>query len=272
MIEQVRESEASVAILYTREPEPAVLLIRRAERAGDPWSGHWSFPGGRRDPDDPDLLHTALRELEEECGIRLRREELEAALPPALARRKVGPFVLVSPFLFLVDSQLPAVPDPREAVEAAWVPLRILRDPARHALRPVPGRPAQMLFPTVDLPAVPLWGFTYRLITDWLGLDPKHRPLEQAGFEAATLVLNFLLARGLGLARGWTDSSAPPGMTAAVCGSIPVVEVLAHFSVPGPHIPYVNFLEVEPDYIRVIGLAFEEYLIRASHTQVLSSG
>ena len=32
---------------------PALLLMRRAERAGDPWSGHVSFPGGRVDPRDP---------------------------------------------------------------------------------------------------------------------------------------------------------------------------------------------------------------------------
>ena len=47
-----------------------------------------SFPGGRREPKDCDLLHTALRELEEECGIHLARERLEAALPPAV---KDGP-------------------------------------------------------------------------------------------------------------------------------------------------------------------------------------
>src|SRR5512133_3644657 len=97
------EPEAAVAILHAREPEESVLLIRRAEREGDSWSGQWSLPGGRRDSGDVDLLHTALRELEEECGIRLRRAELEAALPERLARRRVGPFLLVAPFVFRVE-------------------------------------------------------------------------------------------------------------------------------------------------------------------------
>jgi hypothetical protein len=65
-----------------------------------------------------------------------------------------------------------------EAVAALWVPLRDLRDLTRHTLRPVPGRPPEMLFPAIELKgelplglmATPLWGFTYRLIMDWLGL------------------------------------------------------------------------------------------------------
>jgi hypothetical protein len=49
----------------------------------------------------------------------------------------------------------------------------MLRDPARHFMRAVPGMPPEMRFPCVELPAVPLWGFTYRLIADWLGLDSR---------------------------------------------------------------------------------------------------
>jgi 8-oxo-dGTP pyrophosphatase MutT (NUDIX family) len=127
------------------------LLIRRSEREEDSWSGHWSFPGGRRDPEDPDLLHTALRELEEECGIRLGREDKETRLPPVLARRRAGPFVLVAPFVFEVEGELPTVVDHREAVEAVWVPLDHWRDPSRHSLRAVPGLPGNWLFPAIDL-------------------------------------------------------------------------------------------------------------------------
>src|SRR5262245_33353929 len=37
---------AAVAIVLHDEPAPRVLLMKRAERAGDPWSGHISLPGG----------------------------------------------------------------------------------------------------------------------------------------------------------------------------------------------------------------------------------
>src|SRR5437764_14849814 len=99
------EGEAAVAILQTREEEESILLMRRAEREGDSWSGHWSFPGGRRDHEDPDLLHTALRELAEECSIQLAREHLEAALPLTIARRKVGRCLRAAPFHCHADDE-----------------------------------------------------------------------------------------------------------------------------------------------------------------------
>src|SRR5690349_16246332 len=97
-----KRADAAVTILRTRGPDPAILLMRRAERVGDAWSGHWSLPGGRCDDCDVDLLGTAVRELEEECGIRLGREQLSAELPPMMARRRTGPFLLVAPFVFEV--------------------------------------------------------------------------------------------------------------------------------------------------------------------------
>jgi 8-oxo-dGTP diphosphatase len=169
IIRSMADPEAAVAIVRARAPEESILLIRRTERVGDPWSGHWSLPGGRRDPQDSDLLHTALRELEEECGIRLGRERMEAALPAASVGRLLGPRMLVAPFVFSVDRELPTVADPEEAVEALWIPVRILRDPARHAVQSVPGMPSDMQFPGIELNGVPLWGFTYKLVIGWLG-------------------------------------------------------------------------------------------------------
>jgi 8-oxo-dGTP pyrophosphatase MutT (NUDIX family) len=250
--------DAAVAIVQTRGPRECVLLMRRAEREGDSWSGHWSLPGGRCEPEDTDSLHTALRELEEECGIRLARAQMEAALPHTVARRRVGRYLHVAPFLFRVEGELATVLDPREAVEALWVPLAVLRDPARHALGPVPGRPREMLFPSVQLQGAPLWGFTYRLLTDWLGLGPKQRPVEQAGLEAATTVLEFLLSRGLTLRQDWRERRA------AVGGAIPVEEVLARFSQPGSHVISISCLEVRKDQIRLAGPSWEEYFISAA--------
>src|SRR5262249_16026718 len=154
------------------------------------------FPGGRRDSGDPDLVETALRELEEECGIRVGRGQMETALPPTNAGRRLGRPMLVSPFLFCVDRVLPTTPDPREAAEALWIPLGVLRDPARHGMRPVPRLPREMAFPAIELNGTPLWGFTYRVMTEWLGLHAQRQPIEEIGFESASLLLNYLLARG----------------------------------------------------------------------------
>jgi 8-oxo-dGTP pyrophosphatase MutT (NUDIX family) len=172
----VTQPDAAVAIVHARGAEESVLLIRRSERAGDSWSGHWSFPGGRCDPEDLDPLDTARRELAEECGIFLAREQMEAALPYTVARRLTPPYVMVAPFVFAVSAELPTVLEPREAAAALWVPLRDLRDPSRHELRPIAERPGATLFPCVELQGTPLWGFTYRLMAEWLGLSIPEAP------------------------------------------------------------------------------------------------
>lgn len=102
-----------------------VLLIRRAEREGDPWSGHMAFPGGRRDEGDADLHATAVRETREEVGLDLathgallgRLADLEA-----IARAKrTGLFI--TPFVFALTGEATLVFDPEEVAEALWVPL-----------------------------------------------------------------------------------------------------------------------------------------------------
>jgi|WetSurMetagenome_2_1015567.scaffolds.fasta_scaffold654964_2 8-oxo-dGTP pyrophosphatase MutT (NUDIX family) len=169
----MREPEAAVAIVHTPGPDESVLLIRRTERADDPWSGHWSFPGGRRDPLDIDLLETALRELREECGVRLLREDLEMEMPTRFAGRRLGAHIPVTPYLFRVNEELALIPDPREAAEAVWVPLNLLRDPSRHVSVPIPGMPPEARFGAVSMISYPLWGFTYKLICDWLNIMPR---------------------------------------------------------------------------------------------------
>jgi 8-oxo-dGTP diphosphatase len=251
------EPDAAVAIVQA-DRQQSVLFIRRAERESDSWSGHWSFPGGWRHASDRDPLCTAIRELEEECGVLLTREQMEEALPHRLARRKVEPYVLVAPFVFRVEQELPTVLNPREAVESLWVPVASLLDPARHALRPAPGRPMEMLFPGIDLNGVPLWGFTYRLVTDWLGLGTTDDSIERAGFEEADLLLKFLLEQGLKLKKSWSEKRC------VVSGMIPVDRVIAHFSVCGQYFPAVNYLEVRAEYVRLAGPAWEEYFIEAS--------
>lgn len=242
--------------------------MRRAEREGDDWSGHWSLPGGRRAECDGDLLQTAVREMQEECGLRLLREQMSAALPAMTARRRTGPFLLVAPFVFDIDTEMPTEVDMREAVGTLWIPERTLLDPSQHSLQRVPGFPPEMWFPAISLPGAPLWGFTYRLLVDWLKVAPQERA--SAGFDVARRVLDFLLSRGLTLRRAWHlragSSGDDPGPVhvAQISGALPSDAVMDHIrALSGSYATALNGLEVRPEYIRIYGLAFEQYLIEA---------
>jgi 8-oxo-dGTP pyrophosphatase MutT (NUDIX family) len=250
----MNQPEAAVALVKAQKPEPAVLLMRRAERDGDPWSGHWSFPGGHIEPQDVNLLQTALRELREECGVHLTEQQLRGALPDATARRKGSRSLVVSPFVFALLERAEVAVDLAEAIEGRWVPLSMLEDPAHHHLRAVPGMPPHILFPSVDLPVVPLWGFTYRLVTEWLQIAPT---AEASRFTAEDL-LAHLASLGVRACNGWH------GREVLVGGSIPVEPVIEYLAGRQGKIPAVNAVDVQPDVVRVVGLSFEEYLIRAN--------
>ena len=64
--------QAAVAIIVREvNNQLEMLFIKRAEKEGDPWSGHMAFPGGHREPHDPGLKEAAERETFEEIGLDL---------------------------------------------------------------------------------------------------------------------------------------------------------------------------------------------------------
>ena len=54
---------------WVQQGDPEVLLIKRAARHGDRWTGHVALPGGKRDPGDSDDRATSARETWEETGM-----------------------------------------------------------------------------------------------------------------------------------------------------------------------------------------------------------
>ncbi|KAL8712873.1 MAG: hypothetical protein Q9220_003081 [cf. Caloplaca sp. 1 TL-2023] len=59
---------------WVQRGDPEVLFIKRAARAGDRWTSHIAFPGGRRDPEDDHDQATSIRETREEVGLDLNEE------------------------------------------------------------------------------------------------------------------------------------------------------------------------------------------------------
>ena len=165
---------AAVALLLQpRQEDLHVLFIHRAHHPHDPWSGHMAFPGGRQDPEDPDLLVTIRRETREEVGIDLDNhgEYLgRLAEVQAMARGKLTNMA-VSPFVYLVSPEAKLDPDPVEVQDTIWVPLSFMqRDGVEKTVRrDLPDET------TIEVPALvyggkTIWGLTYRVLREFLGL------------------------------------------------------------------------------------------------------
>jgi len=159
---------AAVAVIVAPDPD-AVLLIRRAERATDPWSGHIGLPGGRHDPTDTDLTHTAVRETDEEVGLRLQPGELLGPLPDVWPRTPLPRVVVVRPFVFAAPAQLPLRLS-EEVAEAFWVPLEQLRQPGVYRDTVIPLRGQDRVFPGYHLGQYLVWGLTERILSSLLEL------------------------------------------------------------------------------------------------------
>jgi 8-oxo-dGTP pyrophosphatase MutT (NUDIX family) len=154
---------AAVALLLAPDPD-RMLLIRRAERAGDPWSGHLALPGGRYDIGDVDLLATAIRETQEETGIRLEREWCRAELDDLVPRTPTLPPIMVRPFVFLLGEAIaPGLSN--EVVHAAWLPLADLLAEGVRGPRNIEIRGEARIVEGYQLPEGFLWGITERIVT-----------------------------------------------------------------------------------------------------------
>jgi 8-oxo-dGTP pyrophosphatase MutT (NUDIX family) len=166
----IKTATAAVAIIRSLVPSESFLVLRRVVHPDDPWSGHFSFPGGRKDIQDQDLLATCIRETREETGFLLHANQLEQRLPIEPAGQKSQHHLLVEPFLFTIDNQPNLNLCPEEIQSACWLNAEQFRNTALHkSVEMLPGR----LFPAYPLEDYYLWGFTYRLLLTILQMDKR---------------------------------------------------------------------------------------------------
>jgi 8-oxo-dGTP pyrophosphatase MutT (NUDIX family) len=120
---------AVLAPLYQVGAELHVVLTKRTTLVRMQ-QGHVSFPGGRREPGDRDLLATALRESFEEIGLDPVRVEVFGRIDDFSTRDGQ---ILIAGFVGLIDplaTPYPWRPAQTEVAEILEVPVRHLLDPA----------------------------------------------------------------------------------------------------------------------------------------------
>jgi 8-oxo-dGTP pyrophosphatase MutT (NUDIX family) len=181
---------AAVLILFGDDAAhgPDVLLMERASTLRD-HPGQVAFPGGGADATDPDPVHTALREAEEETGL----------LPSGVQPLALLPDLFIPPSGFVVTPVLAhwvrpvavhAV-DPQETAAVVRVPLSALADPSnRLRVR----HPAGYVGPAFVVAGLLVWGFTGGILSALLDLGGWAQPWDPN--------------RTLGLGEAWSSARA----------------------------------------------------------------
>jgi 8-oxo-dGTP pyrophosphatase MutT (NUDIX family) len=156
-------TEAAVLLPMFGHPEQPGLVFTERRLDLRRHAGEISFPGGRQDTPDEDLLDTALREAEEEIGLRSSDVEVVGALPP------VGTFVTgykVHPFVGTIPESLRFRPNPSEV--AAVLPFTLDQLREGFAMRRLVRRGIPIRTPTYEVGEHMIWGATARILSDLL--------------------------------------------------------------------------------------------------------
>jgi len=167
----MRYAAIALVLRPNDEGDSDLLMIKRAEVERDPWSGHVACPGGRMDPTDRDLEHTAIRETWEETGIDLSRDgRILGTLDDITPRTPALPPIVIRPFVAVVQADVRIVESP-EVAEAFWVPMTAIREAAAwgKGLVPIRGvgeREVDVLRHREDT----VWGLTHRALSQFLEL------------------------------------------------------------------------------------------------------
>lgn len=163
------ERRAAVMLVLRESDGVDALFVQRAEAERDPWSGHMALPGGRADPEDTDLIHTALRELREETALTIPRHGVLGRLDDVHPASRRLPSIAVTPFVAWLEGEARIEPNP-EIQDHVWIPLAVLRDPGHRSELRVRAKGVDRVFPTIEYRGYTIWGLTLRIVHDFLGV------------------------------------------------------------------------------------------------------
>ena len=160
--------DAVVAILLREETpsDSSILLIHRAQRADDPWSGQIGLPGGRVSPSDASPRVALKREVEEEVGVNLDETGTELGTltigsPMRVLNMKVQPWVYGL-------TQTPKIAIGPEVQEAFWV--KVSRLPSVRTTSEIQIRGIQMSVDAFLVDGHVVWGYTHRVLNELLSI------------------------------------------------------------------------------------------------------
>jgi len=163
-------AQAAVLIPIIDGPEPTLLFTQRTAHLKQ-HAGQVAFPGGKREPEDGDLLTTALRESQEEIGLNADAVQVVGRLSDVISLHGLR----VTPFVGVIPPGLPLVAEPGEIAAIFEVPLSHFLDDRRTHTDVIPVDDQPYYVPSYRVDERVIWGLSAMMLVELLsvgfGLD-----------------------------------------------------------------------------------------------------
>jgi len=171
-------TESAVIILLVPSANGLLfpLIQRSSKNVNDKHAGQISLPGGKKDKTDANLIHTALRELEEEIGIPTKQVEILGSLSPL--KVPVSGFI-IHPVLGLFQANLSPVYKKQisEVDEILEITLSEFMDDQKVQYKDIKIREGVILkeVPYFHLSSKIVWGATAMILSEMKEILKKYR-------------------------------------------------------------------------------------------------
>lgn len=157
--------EAAVLLPITRSETPELVLTLRASGLST-HGGEVAFPGGRRDPQDPDLIFTALREAQEEIGLAPGLVEIIGPLSTLVSLHGIQ----VTPYVGVIPDFVEYQPNDAEIAAVFSVPLEFFREDPRETTHRIDYRGRDWYVPSYRYGEYKIWGLTAIMIVELMNV------------------------------------------------------------------------------------------------------
>ncbi len=158
---------AAVLVPVLDRPDGLRLLLTERAAHLKHHAGQISFPGGRVEASDASPLATALREAEEEIGLRPNQVEVLGPLPAHITT--VSGFY-IQPYLGIVHHYVQGEYDRNEVHDVFDVPLQWVLEPGQHRPHRVVWQGQPREFYEILFEQRRIWGATARILGGYFDL------------------------------------------------------------------------------------------------------
>ncbi|WP_303292247.1 CoA pyrophosphatase [Marinobacter sp. SS5-14b] len=156
--------EAGILVPVTDNPANPEMIFTLRSAHLKTHRGQVAYPGGKRDPGDPSLAATALRETHEEIGLPPEQVKVIAPLSQVMSLHRI----LVTPYVGVVPADHPLEPNPDEIESVFRVPISFFLEDQRERTDTLSFLNSTLYVPCYRWERYQIWGLSAVVLVDFL--------------------------------------------------------------------------------------------------------